>query len=74
MSINNIAAKANENINAAYPLKELSSEAHKFVKNIIGANTDLPISDIIEMLNQVYLVKHMQIFLRLKSFFLILML
>lgn len=54
---NNIAANAYANISAASPQKEISQEANKYIKNIIGANTDLPISDIMEMLSQVYLVR-----------------
>lgn len=57
MSNNIAAANALENTNVLNPPKEISSETYKYIKNIVGANTDLPISDIIEMLNQVYLVR-----------------
>jgi hypothetical protein len=55
---NNNAAEGFSNIIAKNPSKDVSPEAIKYIKNFIGANTDLPISDIIEMLNQVYLVKN----------------
>ena len=52
----NILANAYTNINPANPTNEISPEALRLIKNILGVNTDLPINEIIEMLNQVYIV------------------
>jgi len=54
---NNVAANHHINLNSINSTKEISPETYMYVKNILGANTDLPISDILEMLNQVYIVK-----------------
>lgn len=50
---NNVSAHAYQNISMMNLPTDLSPEAFKYVKNIIGANTDLPVSDILEMLNQI---------------------
>ena len=53
---NNFSAYAYQDISQINYPREISPEAFKYVKTIVGANTDLPISDIMEMLNQIYIV------------------
>jgi hypothetical protein len=53
---NNIVAKSFTHISTVSHNSESTSETYRYIKNILGINTDLPITDIIEMLNQVYIV------------------
>lgn len=52
----NLSANSNTTISYNNTNIEVSPETQKFVKNILGVNTDLQINEIIEIMNQVYLV------------------